>query len=247
MTKNVLVYKGRGVGPLSFKETLITLRQCLPSGYKVKTVETSEVIEGQVFNDASLFVLPGGRDVPYHEDLQGKGNAHIEKFVSRGGAFLGICAGAYYGASEVQFEKGHPLEVQGTRELRFFPGTAEGPLYELGTYVYGSEASAKASAIRIEGEDLYVYYNGGCCFLNAENYPETVSVLGTYQDATETPLAAIIMCHRGLGKVILSGVHIDYRPEGIKNMVSHSLVECLEAYDEARLALVRQLLLRLLM
>ena len=47
----------------------------------------------------------------------------------RGGAYLGLCAGAYYGCSPVVFEPGSALQVVGDRELRFFPGTGEGAAY----------------------------------------------------------------------------------------------------------------------
>lgn len=47
-------------------------------------------------------------------------------YVERGGAYMGICAGAYYGCSEVQFEPGTALQVFGQRELAFWPGAAQG-------------------------------------------------------------------------------------------------------------------------
>lgn len=50
-------------------------------------------------------------------------------YVRRGGAYLGLCAGAYYASSRVQFEPGSALQVVGSRELSFFPGVARGAAY----------------------------------------------------------------------------------------------------------------------
>lgn len=50
-------------------------------------------------------------------------------YVQSGGSYLGLCAGAYYASSQVEFEPGSTLEVVGDRELDFFPGTARGAAY----------------------------------------------------------------------------------------------------------------------
>ena len=54
------------------------------------------------------------------------GNERIREYVSKGGKYLGICAGGYYASSYVEFEKSTTLEVLGDRELSFFPGKAIG-------------------------------------------------------------------------------------------------------------------------
>ena len=41
--------------------------------------------------------------------------ARIRKFVEGGGAYLGLCAGAYFGCRHIEFERGTPLEVGGAR------------------------------------------------------------------------------------------------------------------------------------
>jgi glutamine amidotransferase-like uncharacterized protein len=48
------------------------------------------------------------------------------EFVQSGGAYLGLCAGAYYATARVVFEPGTPMEVVGDRELAFFPGIGRG-------------------------------------------------------------------------------------------------------------------------
>jgi glutamine amidotransferase-like uncharacterized protein len=51
------------------------------------------------------------------------------EFVSQGGGYLGLCAGAYYACARVEFEPGTRLEVVGDRELAFFPGIAQGAAF----------------------------------------------------------------------------------------------------------------------
>ncbi len=241
----VLVYKGRGVGPLSFRDTVMTLRRSLPPHYRVNSVTAAQVIDGDIFHDAALFVLPGGRDVPYHEDLSGHGNDNLRAFVEAGGGFLGICAGAYYGATTITFERGQPLEVTGERELGFFPGLAEGPVYGLGRFRYDTEEGAHPSLIRFGDVEFRAYYNGGCTFVNAEGIAPHVEVLGYYQDAADQPLPAIVGCRIGRGYVVLTGVHVDYRPESIKALVPAETYALLTAADDIRQIVVRQMLSRL--
>jgi glutamine amidotransferase-like uncharacterized protein len=104
--------------------------------------------------------MPGGRDLPYVKKLQGKGNRNIFDFVRNGGSYLGICAGAYYGCSLVQFAQGDPLlEVVGPRELAFFPGVSQGPVFA--GFDYASCAGAKAADIQLTqaGAEMLGFYD----------------------------------------------------------------------------------------
>lgn len=66
--------------------------------------------------------------------------AHAE-FVTQGGSYLGLCAGAYYACARVEFEPGTPLEVVGDRELAFFPGIAQGAAFPGQSATCGVSAS----------------------------------------------------------------------------------------------------------
>jgi len=68
----------------------------------------------------SVFLMPGGADLPYVAKLNGLGNHNIRKFVSKGGIFIGICAGGYYASSYVDFDASGPNEVLGKRELNYY-------------------------------------------------------------------------------------------------------------------------------
>lgn len=173
------------------------------SGIPVETTTAKEIISTNLSDHCSLLIMPGGRDLPYVKKLQGKGNRNIFNFVRNGGSYLGICAGAYYGCSSVQFAQGDPLlEVVGSRELAFFPGVSQGPVFA--GFDYASSAGAKAADVQLtqagsEMLDFYsgknititssapseipngdstllqIYYNGGCHFIDDSLTEETAN------------------------------------------------------------------------
>lgn len=173
-------------------------------GEKLATI-TADQIRSYGLEKFSIFVMPGGRDRPYHAALQGTGNERIREFVENGGTYVGICAGAYYGCSRVEFDKGFPLEVCEDRELKFFDGIAVGPAYGKGTFEYTSEKGARKAKLKCANGILHVYYNGGCTF---EGDLSKVEILARYLDLPDHP-PAIIQCTVGKGRAILSGVHIE--------------------------------------
>jgi len=211
--KRVFVYFDKGVGPFSFKQTVEGLSRVL-KGCSVEAICHQELANESWEKEAVLLAFPGGRDVPYHTLLRGKANAKIRAYVEGGGSYLGICAGAYYGAYAIEFRKGLSLEVCGTRELAFFPGVAVGPVYASDEFCYTSEKGARAASVQWIGPGPFkdrpyvLYYNGGCRFMAPERHSQ-VTVLAHYEDFPERP-AAIVQCQVGKGRAILSGVHLEY-------------------------------------
>eukprot|EP00803_Ostreobium_quekettii_P006866 evm.model.scf_45.9 EVM.evm.TU.scf_45.9 scf_45:121074-122733(+) len=67
------------------------------------------------------------------------------EYVSNGGAYMGLCAGAYYACSRVEFELGSRLEVIGDRELQFFKGTGQGSIVP--GFEYNSERGATGAMV----------------------------------------------------------------------------------------------------
>lgn len=204
----ILVYNGRGVGPGAFLQLFSVLSDFLPPKYQIIPVDHLYFFDKSWEEKTSLIVFPGGRDEPYHSNLQGAGNARIRAYVEKGGRFLGICAGGYYGAASIEFEKGSEIEVCGTRELAFFPGRALGAAYGTGVFEYESEAGSRIAPLQWEGGISPVYFNGGCLFEDPEAFPST-EVVARYDDLPKRP-AAIVHCHVGEGRALLSGVHPEY-------------------------------------
>lgn len=184
----IYIYQDEGVSEESLKQTILAF-QSLPTRYSVATINSQQVKEGIWTQNAILFVMPGGADLPYIKKLNGKGNEIIKKYVINGGSFLGLCAGSYYGSSYVKFDKNGPLEVLGKRDLGFFNGSAIGPI--LCPYDYKTQSGSRVATIHTTLPNVtktIVFYNGGGFFENAEQYSNT-KVIGTY----ENNLPAIIL------------------------------------------------------
>lgn len=233
--KDVLIYCDEGVGPHSFKQTMKGLKEVLsPASYRLVPVNHAYFTSEEWEKNTALIVFPGGRDLPYHHHLRGHANQRIARYVSNGGTYLGICAGAYYGSAMVEFEKGSPLEIIEARELAFFPGTACGPAYGNNLFCYESESGAKIAPVKwIEnGEITPLYYNGGCHFVKAHEH-KNVSLLATYEDMD---LSAVILCQVGSGRALLSGVHPEYSPSLMKGKdpLSKALVLALKKSETER-------------
>lgn len=164
--------------------------------------------------------MPGGRDIPYCQELNGEGNKRIRHFVENGGSYLGICAGAYYGCKAIEFAKGDPFyEVCGERELKFYPGLGIGPVYP--GFDYESNSGAKAIEITTscdlvdlpQKSRIVVHYNGGLYFAPPTSVQTTPLIYGgTCQVLAYYPndiYPSIVSINYGKGLVMLSGVHIE--------------------------------------
>jgi len=179
-------------------------------GLHLVRVSANDIVDGSCFADANIIIFPGGRDLPYVAKLQGPGVENIQKFVEKGGKYLGICAGAYFASSYCEFEKGTDLEVCGERDLKLFPGKAKGCVYP--GFQYDTENGARMMNVNLilnHNESIGnfpVYYNGGCEFiLDSESNSMEVESIANYEDFPDKN--AIVFCKYGNGRVLLSGVH----------------------------------------
>ncbi|EUC61223.1 biotin-protein ligase, partial [Rhizoctonia solani AG-3 Rhs1AP] len=227
MPLDVLVYQGPGVSELSLYHTLATLNTLLKPNYTVRAVG-AKLLETEPWGPScALLVIPGGRDLPYVQHLA-KATPKIKDFVERGGAYLGICAGAYFGSARVEWEVGTPLQVVGDRALKFFPGTSRGCAYP--GFEYESEAGAQLLDITatIHGEDSEqtfegIYYNGGGVFEGADTpQMRALGVLVTARYPNGKPAA--VTCAVGRGTAALWGLHPEYAipKEPYRSVLEHS-------------------------
>ena len=207
---------GHGTTVDSVKHTLYTLRRLLPQN-AVTPVSASALVSEPWTPTCALLVFPGGADLGFCAELNGQGNRRIAEYVRRGGKYLGFCAGGYYGCGRCEFEVGNgKLEVVGSRELGFFPGTCRGSAFQ--GFEYGSEKGARAAPVRVKGleeegvADTAVYYNGGGVFVDAGGMgAKGVEVLSEYKDELDVDggegKAAVVYCTVGSGAAILTGPH----------------------------------------
>ncbi|MDR1401408.1 MAG: hypothetical protein LBI81_00415 [Puniceicoccales bacterium] len=199
--KKVRIYEDDGVGRRYLPHVLHMFRN-----YDAKTIDAAEVASGRWMEETALLCIPGGAARFYADKLNGRGNENIKSFVRNGGAYLGICAGAYYGAARTEFDRGGPLEIICEDELKFFSGTAIGPAF--GKLVYGTDRYAAFSdnIVSFGGVEKHVnvMFYGGPYFADVERDGE-ISILARYAEINRP---SIIHKKYGKGSVVLSGVHV---------------------------------------
>ena len=222
---NVLVYSGAGATSLSVQQVLFSLRRLLsPYYYSIIPITADTILKEPWQPSCTLLVIPGGADLVYCQALNGDGNRKIQQYVRTGGAFLGFCAGGYYGSARCDSED---RAKEGNRELKFFPGICrDGALP--GTC--GGQGGAKAVKIGVEteafgepesGEELpgefMSYHCGGGVFVDADvlaKYGDgnKVTVLARYLDPMSVVGgdAAIVHMRVAEGNVVLSGPHPEF-------------------------------------
>ena len=167
--------------------------------------DAAAIIGGILDPTVKLFIMPGGADLYYCEKLNGAGNRAIRNFVESGGSYLGICAGAYYACDSIEWAKGSAQEIIGARELKFYGGTAIGPVKD---FMQGLDQSwLGAAAITDDtGKTTTVCYEAGPVF--AEPSTETEKIIARYTALPGTP-PAIVENQIGKGRVVLSSPHIE--------------------------------------
>ena len=201
MAFNIVIYQDSGVGDFS----LLCLKRYFAQD-EITFADAGKVIDGTAFEGKSIFIMPGGADIPYTQKLNGPGNANIRRFVEQGGTYLGICAGAYYGCRAIEFHKGRADEICENRALAFTDAIAYGSLPDIAPYYDNTLRTAAITRIQgTDGTPMSTYYHGGCAFRLGD---DDTSILARYTEIDGTP-AAIITRRVGAGRVILSGVHLE--------------------------------------
>lgn len=64
-------------------------------------IDEDDIKEGKL-NDCSVLIIPGGYTEEYVNYLSKEGFDAIREFVFNGGGYIGICAGAYLAAEQVE-------------------------------------------------------------------------------------------------------------------------------------------------
>lgn len=245
----IIVYADRGVDGMALKQLIKSLQDTVdPTVHTLQRMDAKSLLEESWEEETALVVIPGGRDVFYHEALDGRGTDKLRAFVRSGGKYLGICAGAYFACASIEFQKGGLLEVCAKRSLQFFPGAAIGPAYGPDKYSYEPEhrlRGAVAAKISWKDDEHRIYFNGGCAFHFHEHDP-SVRHLSRYLDLPNQPLA-IVEVPIGKGLALLSGVHPEFSPTYLnsEDPYASDLFPLLVKSESHRKRLFKELLQRL--
>jgi glutamine amidotransferase-like uncharacterized protein len=207
----IAVYHDDGAGEFTRGCLTLALATALHGRAAVRRIHAREICASDGWHARTLLLaMPGGADLPYCARLDGAGNASIRRYVEAGGAFLGVCAGAYYACARLSFEPNSPGAITGRRELALFAGTARGSLHELAapyalTHLHCSSV-ARVRSPRL-ARDLHALYWGGPEFVpdpGARYEPVLRYVLPNGRDSL-----AAVRTELGKGRVVLTGVHAE--------------------------------------
>ena len=166
-------------------------------------------LNDQGLDGFTIFWLPGGWAPDYMEKIRAPGREAILQLVRKGGAYVGVCAGAYYAASTVVWEsESYPYP------LRLFRGAAVGPeIYPWPRYGMAELELNPRHPINadVPREEQVLLYGGG--HFEAEEGQE-MEVVARYR---QTGQPAIITFSYGQGKVLLLGVHPEIEEDATRD------------------------------
>lgn len=219
MTTFVAVYHDEGTGPFSRGCLSHALATAFADRGQVRRIDADEIRTSDSWHaNTSVLAFPGGADLPYAARLNGAGNASIRRYLEAGGAFLGVCAGAYYAAARVAWEAGSPDATAGTRELALFEGTARGSLHDLAApYSLDHVRCTAVTRVCVPGErsDLRALYWGGPEFV-----PDPGARYRPLLEYAGTRRLAAVRVEVGRGRAVLAGVHAEITGEQFPAEVS---------------------------
>ncbi len=174
----------------------------------VDVLHASDIFDGDLA-DYDMIVIPGGWAGTYNEDLAGAGITEIRSFVRNGGAFFGVCAGAYFGCDKIRWE-GTIIEYP----MNLYEGYGVGPVEEIAAWPdYAMTEiiiNRTSPLIDLSGEPANhtVMYYGGPWFEITDQ--EDIHSLATYSANNES---AMIAFEYEDGRVFLSGPHPEWEED----------------------------------
>jgi glutamine amidotransferase-like uncharacterized protein len=202
---NVAVFNG-GPTSTSSRDALAAMFGWMNAS--VSILSTGSIKTGALI-DYDLFVVPGGYAADYNDALGYGGLSQIRSFVEGGGAFFGVCAGAYFACDRIVWE-GSPIDYS----LDLFAGTgigaidaiAEWPNYNM--CVVDLNKSNSLIDFSEEPNNHTVLYYGGPYFTLDES--SGAEVLASYR-INDQP--AMIAFEYDAGRVFLSGPHPEWEED----------------------------------
>ncbi|MBE0642485.1 MAG: hypothetical protein IH600_00215 [Bacteroidetes bacterium] len=165
-------------------------------------VDAARINAGALAPQFRCLYMPGGYAYDYKRKITGRGETNIRDLVSTGGAYVGICAGAYFAADHVDWEGGSFPYTLG-----LFKGTARGALAEIKAWPDYALTTVSMNPdhpiTRSQPRSLTTMYFGGPAFLPDPGF--IVDTLATWDAAGNQP--AMVAFPHGSGHVLLLGPH----------------------------------------
>ncbi len=207
--KQILIFDDAGCASESIRAIASQLTSLFSCTVEAKSAEYLKTHDWE--KNTFALVMGGGECSRWDERLGTEGIERIRRYVTRGGRYLGICAGAYFAARESIFCLSGTAAIKKTRSLAFFDGIASGPIKTSDNHL--SPSAALAVKINLLSQKTgKCYYQGGCSFNILED-SELTRVIACYEKPYQG--SCIIRSIVGEGKAILCGLHPEFlwKPE----------------------------------
>ena len=171
---------------------------------------------GLTGNYRGLF-MPGGWAGDYNRDIKPSGDQHIRNFISQGGAYIGMSAGAFY-ACDVTIWEGNVYDYPSD----IFDGNCIGPIDEIApwpNYVMTTmniNQQHEANAYEPAQRDV-LYYGEPYFTANSGQEMQVFArwIVPTNQQAHDAP--GIIGFNYGQGRVLLVGPHPEIEEDSARD------------------------------
>ncbi|MCV6599827.1 MAG: BPL-N domain-containing protein [Alphaproteobacteria bacterium] len=225
----IYLYAGDGAEASCIENTEDWLRKYLNEtntqsniAYKIKRITSEEVENDALKNEKpDVLFMPGGNATKYSKDLKGESIQKIRDFVQDGGIFQGICAGAYFASELFYYENpktGNKIELSSEQDevlgVNYVMATSE-------PHEHLKEAKIKDGCqVKVKYDNnrkdkfVQVYYNRGPYLTNLK---DGINPKGIYADIYEGEVA-VAENNYGRGKVVVSGVHPEFKASQLENV-----------------------------
>jgi glutamine amidotransferase-like uncharacterized protein len=234
ITVNVLIYNGNYAASSCVNGIKTSLDSAntnnLVPGYYF-SYATSTVINSSTLSGYDVLAMPGGSGGYYYLNSSNISGSAIKSFVSNGGGYLGICAGAYSAAYYTQdYYYGWGLAPNITCTHPNHEGDLTVQITSTGEQIMGTS-----------GIVTLAHYNGPAMYASGN-----ALIFATYADniIKSNGMAAIVGDFYGQGRVVLSGPHPELDPQVpiiIANLVAWAANYSGTPVDPSTLASISQI------
>jgi glutamine amidotransferase-like uncharacterized protein len=171
---------------------------------------THERVDARVLNSTELqrryrvLCIPGGYAYDYKLSILEAGERRIREFVDAGGAYIGICAGAFYASTKVHWEgANYSYSLALSRGQAFGPLEAISPWPEYALTTISLNQHTPVTTV--QQQSFTTLYFGGPSFIPDPDM--VIDTIATWDEHHDRP--AIIAFERGKGRVLLIGPHLE--------------------------------------
>ncbi len=138
----IRVYNGYGTSAIAPR---ILIERFNQHRYDACGITAGDIKQGLNTQTTKILAFGGQSVTQFKQALGDKGLSEIKNYVANGGHYLGICAGGYFGATQINFQGQHPDGTPYTKSangLGFFNGLAQGSITDIAQPYSGKTDSA---------------------------------------------------------------------------------------------------------